>query len=225
MKNEHVSQRLSEREPDEKIEYCRTAVNSVNGNTYFTTPNPALTVITTAVDNYESANLAAKDGGKSKKANLLKEEVVLDNLMNQFGNYVESTANAAALLGGDAQAVILSAGMDFRRTRNKAPLPLAPSGLTGESVLESMVNLSWKSVKYARAYIVEISHDVTGIQSGAAAPAAPTVFIIWDFADVVVKGKASVAGLSSGTKYAFRVYAIGTAGKGATSIPVVVKVL
>ena len=231
MKIEKVSQRLSERSTSDKIEYTRNVVTSMTGNSNFTTPNPALASITTAVNNVETANIAAADGGKSKHSFLEQQETVLDNLLSQLGNYVEATANAAAAAGGDAQAVILSAGMDFKRAKNKAPLPLAPGGLTGTSLLEGDVDLKWKSVKYARAYVIEISDDVTAITGGGTispttgSVSSSRVFITWAIADIATKCKITISGLNSGTKYAFSVYAIGTAGKGTKSVPVVVKVL
>lgn len=227
MKIEKVSLRLSERPTNDKIEYSRNVVIFMTGNSNFTTPNPPLTSITTAANNLETASIAAIDGGKSKTATMHQKETILDNLLSQLGNYVEATANAAAAAGGDAQEVILSAGMDFKRPKNKAPLPLAPAGLTGASIVEGAVNLKWKSVKYARAYIIEISNDITagGVISPTLPESGARVFYSWTINDVCTKVKFTVSGLTSGTKYAFRIIALGTAGKGAASIPVVVKVL
>jgi hypothetical protein len=231
MKTERVSLRLSERSVSDKIETSKNIVSSMNGNNKFTNPSPALAAITSATINLENAYIAAIDGGKSKTAFMHQQEAILDNLLLQLSNYVEATANAALAAGGDAQAVILSAGMDFKRAKNVAPLPLAPTGLTATSALEGEVELKWKSVKYARSYIVEISSDVSAIQGGTPNPnvftpiANARLFIAWLFVDTVTKVKCTVPNLSSGTKYAFRVYALGTAGKGSKSVPVVVKVL
>ena len=65
--------------------------------------------------------------------------------------------------------------MDFARpSKQKAPLPLAPSGLTGVSTIEAEVDLKWTSVKYARAYVIEISSDVTAITAGGTiSPSVP----------------------------------------------------
>ncbi len=227
MKIEKVSLRLGERPTNDKIEYSRNVVISITGNSNFTTPNPPLASVTTAANDTETASIAAIDGGKNKTATMHAKEAILDNILSQLGNYVEATANAAAAAGGDAQAIILSAGMDFKRPKNKAPLPLAPAGLTGVSIVEGAIDLKWKSVKYARAYIIEISNDITagGVISTTVPESGARAFYVWSINDVCTKVKFTVSGLTSGTKYAFRVYAIGTAGKGAASIPVVVKVL
>ena len=224
MKNERVSLRLSERPTNDKIEYSRNIVISMTGNSNFTTPNPSLALVTTAANNTETASIAAIDGGKRKTAAMHQKEAILDNLLSQLGNYVEATANAAAAAGGDAQAVILSSGMDFKRAKNKAPLPLAPPSLSGVSTVEGAVNLKWKSVKYARSYIIEISNDITagGIISPTLPESSARAFYTWTINDVCTKVKFTVGGLTSGTKYAFRIIALGTAGKGTASIPVVV---
>ena len=233
MKTERVSLRLSERSVNDKIEFSRNLQNAMNGNSQFANPSPTLAAIKTATDNLETAALAAADGAKSKIAFMHQQEALLDNLLQQLGNWVDSLAKAAAAAGGDAQALILAAGMDFRRSANKAPLPFAPSGLNVVSVREGEADLKWKTVKYARSYVIEISNDVSAIQNGNPNPVTSTVptlvanarvFITWNFGDVTTKTKFTILGLSSGTKYAFRVYAVGSAGKGNPSVPVVIKV-
>jgi hypothetical protein len=230
MKIERVALRLDERSTSNKIEYARNAVIKTGLNSLFSSLSGLTASITTAANALETAYMAAIDGGKTNTSIMNQKEDALDLLLSQLGNNVAAIANAATATGGDAQSIILSAGLDFARPKNKAPLPLATGSLTGVSTLEGEVGLKWKSVKYARAYVIEISSDVTAITSGGATTTPTTessarVFISWDIADVSTKVKCTITGLSSGTKYAFRVYAIGTAGKGAVSVPVVVKVL
>ncbi len=230
MKIEKVVLRLDERSTSNKIEYARNTVIKTGLNSLFSSLSGLTASITTAVNALETAYMAAIDGGKTNTSIMNQKEEALDLLLSQLGNSVAAIANGATATGGDAQSIILSAGLDFARPKNKAPLPLAPSSLTGVSIHEGAVNLKWKSVKYARAYVIEISSDVTAITGGGTiTPSIPEsgarVFIVWDIADVSTKVKCTISGLTSGTKYAFRVYAIGTAGKGAVSVPVVVKVL
>lgn len=226
MKIERVSQRLGERTVSNKVEYARNVILCMTGNSNFSMPNPPLATVTTAIDNLDDAAAAAVSGGKNKTNAMNSKEDVLDNLLSQLGNYVESTASAAAATGGDAKTIITSAGMDYARPKNKAPLPLAPDGVKAVSTAEGQIDLNWKGVKYSRAYVVEISSDVAAITpTSGTTPVTTRVFISWVITDVCTKSKCTITGLISGTKYAFRVYAVGTAGKGAVSVPVVVKVL
>lgn len=91
------------------------------------------------------------------------------------------------------------------------------------------IELSWKNQKYARAFIIEISSDLTatGGATGTTTTGSATarVYVDWVITDVCHKPKITLSGLVSGTKYAVRVISSGTAGKSAPSSVVVVKVL
>jgi hypothetical protein len=77
--------------------------------------------------------------------------------------------------------------------------------------------------------IVEISSDLsaTGGATGTVTTGSSTarVYVDWVITDVCHKPKITLPGLTSGTKYAVRIIASGTAGKSVASSVVVVKVL
>ena len=119
--------------------------------------------------------------------------------------------------------------MQAAAEHEKAPIPNAVSGLTGTSVIEGNIDLKWKSVLHARAYIIEISSDLsaTGGATGTTTTGSATarVYVDWVITDVCHKPKITLTGLTSGTKYAVRIISSGTAGKSVPSSVVVVKVL
>src|ERR1700761_5421913 len=115
MKTERVSLKLAHTSVNDKIELGRNIVNAMTGNSLFAAAASLLPAVTTALNNLESANLAALDGGKSKKALLHQQEAIVDNLLLQVANLVEMAANASAAAGGDAQAVITAAGMNYHK--------------------------------------------------------------------------------------------------------------
>ncbi len=229
MKTIRVSLGWSKLAPSAKISKWGIIKADMTGSGNFTTPNPTLSAIDAQMVIFGSDISAAASGDHGKVAAMNAQETKVDNLMNQLANYVELTANAAALTGGDATSIIRSAGMDVEAPHTKAPVPDAPGGLKGTSTVEGDIELSWKKVKYARAFIVEISSDLsaTGGATGTTTTSSSTarVYVDWVITDVCHKPKITLSGLVSGTKYAVRIIASGTAGKSTASSVVVVKVL
>jgi len=229
MKTIKVSLKLGELTPSEKVSKWGTIKTDMTGNSNFITVNPSLAIVDAQVVILGTDISAAATGDHSKVAAMNAQVEKVDNLLNQLGNYVEQTANNAALTGGDPVAIVRSAGMDVAAPHTKSPVPNAPTGLKGASTVEGAIELSWIKVKYARAFIIEISSDLsaTGGATGTVTTSSSTarVYIDWDIVDVCHKPKITLSGLTSGTKYAVRIIASGTAGKSAASSVVVVKVL
>ena len=224
MKKVKVNLGLQNYSASEKVELARSIVTAMTANANFTTPNPALSAVTLAATNLDSALQAAQDKGKTKIALAHAAEATLANLLTQLSLYVEITAN-------NDNAKILSSGMIVKHS-SKTPQQLAaPLCFTATNTTnEGEVIISWKRVKNAHAYIIELSDDVAATTNPTSPttiplPSANRVFISWSFADVVTKSRCIISNLASATKYAFRVYAVGSAGKGNRSTSVVVKVL
>jgi fibronectin type III domain protein len=218
-----VSLKLDDRTAAEKVEYAKSIVIDMTGNSNFTTPNPSLAAVTTGANNLDSAITAAADGGKSKTLAQNTKETALDNLLTQLGAYVENIAN------GD-ETIIRSAGMDARVGKSAPQIPDAPinvSATTGTE--EGEIELKWKGVKNARVYTVEISNDVSATApttgTTTTTPVDTRSFITWTLVDMVTKTKFMVTGLTSGTRYAFRIRCVGCAGKSNYSVKVIGKAL
>ncbi|PYS47941.1 MAG: hypothetical protein DMF68_14680 [Acidobacteria bacterium] len=68
------------------------------------------------------------------------------------------------------------------------------------------VDLQWDTVRGARSYVIEISAD-------------PPTNTSWQHKTVSTKSRATIEGLTSGTKYWFRVAAVGANGQSGWSDP------
>ena len=79
-------------------------------------------------------------------------------------------------------------------------LPAPQKLIATTTTAPAKVSLRWQSVKGAKSYQVQAATDITG--AGNWQPAASST-----------KGRSVISGLTSGTKYWFRVAAIGAAGQ------------
>jgi len=108
--------KLKERSVPNKIEFARSVVLQMNGNANFATPNPALSSLNSAANSLETAYVKAQNGGPQDTADMHAKEDSLDLLLTAEGSYVETTANANSVTDDVAEATILSAGMDVKKT-------------------------------------------------------------------------------------------------------------
>ena len=187
----------------QKVPFGRNVVTKTTGNSNFTTPNPALATISTLIDTLESkAEIAQIKRQESQQATteLHAAEDAFDQGLTQFGNYVEG------ITGGDT-AKIQSSGLDVRATAapiGPMPKPDALAATIGD--LEGECDLVWHRVRGAGSYLIQKSVD-------------PITATSWQQAGVSTKSKFSVTGLTSGSKYWFRVAAVGSEGPGPWSDP------
>ncbi len=181
----------------ELIGLSQQITNALTGNPNFTTPNPALATITTATGDLQTAyNDANTARIESKNKTIVQNERgdALRALLTQLASYVDN-------ISAGKEALITSAGMDVQSAPTNLVEPSAPSGFTsttGDGDAE--IDLSWNSVANAQSYIVERSH--------AAPPAAA-----WEHQATTTKSKLTADKLSSGTRYWFRVAAVGSKGQ------------
>lgn len=200
-----VKLELSKKSTAQKIDLGKTVITKLTANPSFTTPNPPLTAVTTAVTNLSTATAeleVARKTLESKYTALAAAESVLEGMLTQLGNYVENISN------GD-EAKILSAGMDIRREASSASIPdkitsvvATPGNNAGE------IFLSWDKVGGAKSYVVE-----TALSSMDP--------LEWKHMVVSTRSKAEIASLKTGSGYHIRVSAVGAAGQGPWSDPVV----
>jgi hypothetical protein len=189
----------------EKIAKAREIITALTGNADFPAPKPTVVAVTTITDDLETAQ---QDQQAAKRTAVLKtlardeREDLFDRTFTQLAAYVESVA-------GDNERLIKSAGMDTRApaVSSDAP-PDAPQALhiTGGDA-DGEIDLSWEPVDGAKTYQIEQSPD-------------PVTATSWSHASATTKSKATIDGLTSGTRYSFRVAAVGTNGQGAWSNPV-----
>jgi hypothetical protein len=187
----------------EKVQFVRQIVTAMTGNANFTTPEPSLTDITTAVNTLETAYNAAntaRQNAMSLTSTVDDNETMLDALVAKLANYVENKTD-----GDDAK--IQSAGMALKSKPSPVGAMPAPAALTATaSDNDGEVDLSWDAVRGAKSYPAEVSPD-------------PPTQTSWTPAGISTKSYITVKGLKSGTKYWFRVAALGAAGQGPWSDP------
>lgn len=187
----------------EKIAKARQIIAALTGNAHFTTPTPALAAIKTAADDLEVATAdvqAARQAVKTKTSTQTQKEDGLDQLLNQLSAYVESVA-------GTDDTLIHSAGMDTRAKASASTTPRQPQSLSATAgKRDSEIALSWDKVDGAKSYIVEQSLD-------------PPTATSWAHAGVSTKARTTISGLTTGTRYWFRVTAVGAIGQSGSSDP------
>lgn len=188
--------------PD-KIQFGRQIVQAMTGNPNFPAPNPALPSLVAGSDTLETAYndaQAARQAAKAKTSVQDDSSAELDWILTQLANYVENASD------GD-KAKIESAGFSLRNPPTPIGALTAPEDL---QVLPSehagTADVRWKNVFGAKAYTIERATD--GPQ------------LSWGVIGSSTKKQASLNSMVSGTKYWFRVAAIGAAGQSAWSAPV-----
>ena len=185
----------------EKVQKMRQIIIAMTGNANFTTPDPALTVLTTAADGLEGAYNLAQAAREDAKAKTDLQDTALalaNSVLTAEGSYVQNKSSGNA-------AKIQSAGMDVRA--DAAPigdLPAPANVSASEGDHDGEIDLQWNRVKGAKSYVVQYT-------------TTPTNNASWVNGPVATKSKATVTGLNSATKYFLRVAGIGAAGQGAFS--------
>ena len=177
-----------------KIEMGRGVVKYMTGNPNFPNPNPPLNVIKTVTDDLESAHMAALRWDREKKAIQQAKLEEWEHLMTRLGDYVQSTS------AGDASK-ILSAGMEVRK--RKAPVGALPAPTKLQVSRPTSIGsakLSWAKMFGARAFVCEACQ-------------LPIKDHEWQQMAFGSKSTAILKGLLPGKQYAFRVFAIGSAGR------------
>ncbi|MEK6259807.1 MAG: fibronectin type III domain-containing protein [Planctomycetota bacterium] len=110
---------------------------------------------------------------------------------------------------GRTLTLIRSTGLDVRAASTAAVGPLAQAANLSVTLgdFDGELDLDWDNVRGARSYQIQRSPDPVSATS-------------WTLIDTVTASRATVKNLTSGTKYWFRVAAIGAAGPGPWSNPV-----
>jgi len=182
----------------EKIQYARQIVTDMTGNPSFTTPSPALATVGTSATTLETSYNGAESArqvSKAKTALMEEMDLALDAVLSSLANYVQNAS------GGDP-AKIASSGFGVR------DIPASPIGElpapTDFVVMENggagSVKFRWKKVRGAKSFILETAVDAPVLSFNS--PVGTS------------KCRADKTGLVSGTKYWFRVCAVGAAGQG-----------
>lgn len=187
----------------EKVARAQQIVSSLTGNSNFTSPQPSLPAITAAINALSAAFAAAQEArSEAKNKTTIQNEMedALDGVLSQLADYV-------AGISGDDETKITSAGMDIKAERSAVGDLAAPTGMEAAAGdRDGEIDLTWDKVKGTRSYVIERSAD-------------PPTTTSWSHAAIATRSQTTVGGLTSGTKYWFRVAAIGATGQSPWSDP------
>jgi hypothetical protein len=186
-----------------KVKRAVEYANRIVSNSFFTKPEPAPQEIILAADKLNRKNnelLTARTKAAEIKEEMKILEKELDKKITRLAFYVENQA-----MGNEE--IIRSAGMEIRNN----PIPL---GIPGKTILnaavtekEGEIKLKWDRVKGAKIFNIEVSKTGKNEQK-------------WKTIESTTKTRILLKDLSSGTKYWFRIQAIGAGGKGPYCDPV-----
>ncbi|MBI4929812.1 MAG: hypothetical protein HY841_03550 [Bacteroidetes bacterium] len=209
-----------------KIQFVRDRVNDMTGNANFPTPDVALAIITTAVNDLETKFNLAQGGGPAQTAAQDASEEALDDLMREEAGYVTRIAD------GDV-VKITSAGFTATQTE---PSPIAIPDKVQNLILKhgsqsGTILTTCDPVEHAKGYVTVISDNATApitVNNGSVvlqmatapspipvpAPVGQNLFLLFNASS---SRKALFSGLTSGTRYYCFKYAFNSKGKGADS--------
>lgn len=173
-------------------ELAKLIVSKMTKNLYFTTPNPPLATIQTAITAFSDALLKCKDGTKEDTANKNVKKGILENYLTQLGNYVNSIAD------GDL-GKLDSSGFPISKVPEPVGVLDAPKFLEityGKKPGEIYVEAG--KVEKAKGYVL-LYMPYPGSEDNQE----------W-YSKIMLKSTGVVTGLKSGTKYVFKVAAFGT---------------
>ena len=174
----------------------------MTGNANFASPQPPLLQVTAAINDLDAAYAAtqtARQEAKTRTVEQNQREEALDRALSQLAGYVESVS--------DDETIIMGAGMSLRSTQTTANDLAAPNALAASvGDRDGEIDLHWDKVNKARSYLIERSSDPPNATS-------------WTHAAAATKSQATIGGLVSGTKYWFRVAAVGPNGQSPWSEP------
>jgi hypothetical protein len=199
-----VKLELGKKNTSEKTALGIKVATNMTGNASFPSPNPTLDTLRTAIASMSAASEEVEATRKIvqvKLSVLYQQESNFNSVITQLGAYVDNVSN------GD-EAIILSAGMDVQKEKSSTSIPdkiTSVNATSGDNAGE--IDLSWDKISSAKSYVVEIAIN--------------TPVLEWKHALVSTKSKAEVTGLTTGTLYQIRVAAVGSAGQGPWSDPVV----
>lgn len=174
------------------IEKAGTIVTKMTDNANFPTPTPSLADLTTAYEALAAATVVASGGDREAILVRKSHELVVANMLRTVAAYVVMAAD------GDG-AIISSSGFALQNLPEPQPALSRPVDFkTERGAHEGEVELSWRSLRGAMSYIIEMT---TGDPKDQASE--------WTTVAVTTKVKAKFENMGIGKFYYYRVKAVG----------------
>jgi len=202
-KKAKVKQELPLKSISEKITYGENVTGMMGGDATFATIAALISAAadaTTELETAKNAKDAAEAAAKAATDVQHTKEEEFDEAFTELGNGVDNIAK------GD-KTIIDKAGMDSFFPGKAAPVGEMPQVINlsaSEGDGDGEIDLHWDKVKGASSYVIE---RATPNPSG------------FTFTGNSTKTSITIKSLTSGTKYWFKVAAIGSAGTGPFSDP------
>ena len=197
---------LSRLTDEEFIAKVDLIVNSMTGNANFTTPNPALSLLATGV--YEMNVLINERNdldqqSQTKTVAIRNKRNLVANFVTNEAGYVQGIANASTDPNNPPEQIVVSAGMEPEDARSPVgSMPKIVGLFATQGDADGEIDLHWNPIKRGlNSYVIEYTTDPAG-QTG------------WGHTKVCTASKITLTGLTSATRYWFRVAAVGAAGQG-----------
>jgi fibronectin type III domain protein len=181
----------------EKIAKGRQIVTAMTNHPSFGNPVPALADVTARLDLLEKAYGGVQSARSEVSTRVVTQEnaeVDVDQVLRQLAGFVEAVA-------GRDDTLITSAGMETKASPSTPTTPGEPESVGAVAgTHEGVILLSWKPVPNAKSYTIESSTD----------PATPAS---WTHVAIATSAAKAINNLKSGTRYWFRVAAVGAGGQ------------
>jgi hypothetical protein len=166
-----------------KIEKARSIVAGMTGNAHFSSPVPALDTVNTLTNELEAAQVAALSGGPEDTAHRNVKERELELALKTLAAYVETVANGHPAL---AEEIVLSAGM----TVKKHTAPVVDDFEVKSTGKPGQIRVRKRHEPFTFV-IVQMT-------------ATPGDESTWKTIRSSSRGRFTMSGLTSGTRYYFR---------------------
>lgn len=185
------------------LTYARGIVKGMTGNPSFPNPTPALTVVTAAIDELQTAETAAQARTKGAATTRNDKREALVVLLQQVRGHIQAVADADLT---NAAAIIQSAGVAVRKvpTRQARAFAAKPGAVSGVAKIVA------KPAAPRASYEWQYSTD--GGKTWLTAPAT-------------LQAKTTVSGLQPGATVQFKYRPVTRTGEGDWSQPVALVVV
>ena len=178
----------------EFIEFCRTIVTAMTGNTNFATPTPTLADVTTAIDTLEATYQLGLTGNHIAKGLQTGQRDFLNSLMMQLKSYVETTS-------GEDEEVARTSGIRPRKSPERISSIDAPANVLAVPGSDPGTGrITWDAVRNRTKYLVYSTTDMADVKNQSK----------WTLVGNTGQLSFDATGLTSATNYAFFVVALGT---------------
>ncbi|HNR18754.1 MAG TPA: fibronectin type III domain-containing protein [Bacteroidia bacterium] len=181
------------------INLGNTIVEKMTGNGNFPTPPVSMDDLKKAIEDLTSAYADAKfSRSKVEFAKVRTFKAALMSAINQEAEYVDWVAKGN-------EEIILSAGMNVSKNRQKHPAPSQVTDLVGVFTgIPGTILLRWKRSAYSKMFQVFMT-------------TTPDVAQSWKLIDTITTRRLMVENVASSTKFYFKVVPVNAAGVGPDS--------